>query len=183
MQVYSIHVQVDTTLHNKLLLLVPDVFCTADKPSQSQSTQAMLPNENRNQWNSTCLLYYTRVNWSVLACFHATPNLGMRLIWVGFHSLYIQGDCYGVFWYIRLSSGWTDIHTGLYAVSLTAGHGAVDSWWFMSIPQLKEEMEIDRNTAGQWSVLLGLAWAGSVCYHGNEQGVCVTTAMKCTLVF
>ena len=127
------------------------------------------------------------LNWSVLACSHATPNLGMRLIWVGFHSLYIQGDCYGVFWYIRLSSGWTDIHTGLYAVLLTAGHGAghgaVDSWCFMSIPQLKEEMEIDRNTAGQWSVLLGLAWAGSVCYHGNEQGVCVTMAMKCTLVF
>ena len=167
------------TLHYTTnLLLVPDVFCTAGKPSQSQSTQTMLPNENRNQWNSTCFLYYTRVNLSVLACSHATPKFGDEADLSWFPLFVYTG---WLLWRVLIYQALQWMNRRSYR-SVCSG---IDSWCFMSTPQLKRlkvdqgEMEIDRNTAGQWSVLLGFAWAGSVCYHGNEVYLSVLTPSCC----
>lgn len=161
------------TLHYTTnLLLVPDVFCTAGKPSQSQSTQTMLPNENRNQWNSTCFLYYTRVNLSVLACSHATPKFGDEADLSWFPLFVYTG---WLLWRVLIYQALQWMNRRSYR-SVCSG---IDSWYFLSTPQLKEEMEIDRNTTGQWSVLLGLAWAGSVCYHGNEVYLSVLTPSCC----
>lgn len=176
MQVYSIHVQVDTT---------HDIFCTAGKPSQSQSTQAMLPNGNRNQWNSMYFLYYTTVIWSVLACSQATPKFGneANLSWFLLCRVTVMacsdvsGSPVDEQTFIQVCMQW---HWQLVTVASTAGHILANSPT-MSTPQLKVgswpsgNWGIDRNTAGQWSsCIIGACMSREcVCYHGNEQGVCV----------
>ena len=188
-QVYSIHVQVDTTLHNKLLLLVPDVFCTADKPSQSQSTQAMLPNENRNQWNSMCFLYYTRVKLICASLFPCHPQFGDEadLSWFPLF-VYTGWLLWRVLIYQALQ--WMNRHSYRSVCSV------IDSWswcWSWCCWQLMFYVNSPTQRGNgnwpkhSWSMVciigacmsrecvLPWQWAGSMCYHGNEVYLSVLT--------
>ena len=134
-------------------------------------------------------LYYTTVIWSVLACSQATPKFGneANLSWFLLCRVTVMacsdvsGSPVDEQTFIQVCMQW---HWQLVTVASTAGHILANSPT-MSTPQLKVgswpsgNWGIDRNTAGQWSVLLGLAWAGSVCvtmamsrecvcYHDNK---------------